>query len=154
MGQPSQGSGLPDQRRHPDPPAASTAGQRRALVVDDESSIRLALRRFLTRDGWHVDDAPDGRAALNTLQGTGGQPAHYDLIICDLRMPGYGGAELHEWLRLHRPDLLARLIVATGDAVSPEAADFVQRTSCPVLQKPFELSELRILVERLAGRAP
>jgi len=105
----------------------------------------------LTRDGWHVDDAPDGRVALKTLQGTDSQPAHYDLIICDLRMPGCGGAELHEWLRVHRPDLLSRLIVATGDAVSPEAADFVQRTSCPVLQKPFELSELRTLVERLTA---
>ncbi len=64
-------------------------------------------------------------------------------------MPGVSGAELYDWLRAHRPELLSRLIVATGDAVSQDAAEFVQRTACPVLQKPFELSELRALVQRI-----
>jgi DNA-binding NtrC family response regulator len=78
-----------------------------------------------------------------------GPAPRYDLIICDLRMPGCTGAELHERLKVARPDLLRRLIVATGDTVSDDAAEFVRRTSCPVLQKPFELAELRTLVQRL-----
>lgn len=124
---------------------------RQALVIDDEASIRLALRRFLTRDGWRVEEAEDGRIALNKLtEGPAGRP-HYDLLICDLRMPGVSGTELYDWLRANRPELIPRLIVATGDAVSPDAADFVQRTACPVLQKPFELSELRALVGRVTS---
>jgi len=101
------------------------------------------------RDGWSVEEAADGRTALARLTDTNQPPI--DLIICDLRMPGLGGVELYDRLRATRPDLLSRLIMATGDAVSAEAADFVQRTACPVLQKPFELSELRALVERVAG---
>jgi len=147
---PSRGSGPPDEgRRHDRASPPSTA--RRALVIDDEPSIRLALRRFLARDGWQVDEAGDGKIALGKLAGAPGDPAGYDLLICDLRMPGVSGPELYDWLCEHRPELLSRLIVATGDAVSQDAADFVQRTACPVLQKPFELTELRALVQRVAS---
>ena len=124
-----------------------------ALVVDDEPSIRMALRRCLSRDGWTVEEATDGRVALEKLIPATGARPHFDLIICDLRMPGCSGAELHERLKAERPELLRRLIVATGDTVSDEAADFVRRTACPVLQKPFELSELRALVHRVVEGA-
>jgi CheY-like chemotaxis protein len=113
----------------------------------------MALRRCLAREGWHVEEATDGRAALERLLPVTGPAPHFDLIICDLRMPGCSGSELHERLKAERPALLRRLIVATGDTVSEDAADFVRRTSCPVLQKPFELSELRSLVHRVVEAA-
>jgi len=139
----SPGSGLPEPS--PDKPIA--------LVIDDEPSIRMALRRWLTREGWHVEEATDGRVALEKLIPPRGPAPRYDLIICDLRMPGCSGAELHERLKAQRPELLRRLIVATGDTVSDEAAEFVRRTACPVLQKPFELSELRALVRQVVEAA-
>jgi CheY-like chemotaxis protein len=105
----------------------------------------------LSRDGWQVEEAADGRIALERLAAAGKSDPDFDVIICDLRMPGCGGAELHDWLRVNRADLLPRLIVATGDAVSPEAAEFVQRTASPVLQKPFELSELRTLMQHITA---
>jgi CheY-like chemotaxis protein len=119
----------------------------RVLIVDDEPSIRLALRRFFTREGWDVAEADDGQAALDQLT-TDAEADSFDLIICDLRMPGVSGLDLHESLRVSRPKLLQRLILATGDVVSADAADFVRRTSCPVLQKPFELVHLRALMQR------
>ncbi|MFI5249056.1 MAG: response regulator [Gemmatimonadales bacterium] len=139
----SRGSGLPD----------PSAARQVALVIDDEPSIRMALRRCLAREGWQVEEAMDGRAALDRLIPATGPAPHFDLIICDLRMPGCSGSELHERLKAERPALLRRLIVATGDTVSEDAADFVRRTSCPVLQKPFELSELRSLVHRVVEAA-
>jgi DNA-binding NtrC family response regulator len=148
---PSRGSGPPDDARHARARATPAKIARHALVIDDEASIRLALRRFLTRDGWRVEEAADGRIALEKLAEGPDGPPHYDLLICDLRMPGVSGTELYDWLHANRPELIARLIVATGDAVSPDAADFVQRTACPVLQKPFELSELRALVGRITS---
>jgi CheY-like chemotaxis protein len=148
---PSRGSGPPDDGGRPPPRPTPSRTARRALVIDDEASIRLALRRFLNRDGWQVEEAVDGRAALAKLMEKDGVTPHYDLLICDLRMPGVTGAELYDWLQANRPQLLAHLIVATGDAVSEEAAKFVARTACPVVQKPFELSELRALVHRVTA---
>jgi CheY-like chemotaxis protein len=148
---PSRGSGPPDEAGRRLDRASPSSTARHALVIDDEASIRLALRRFLARDGWRVDEAGDGTIALGKLTEGPGVPNHYDLLICDLRMPGVSGTELYDWLREHRPELLSRLIVATGDAVSQDAAEFVQRTACPVLQKPFELSELRALIQRITG---
>lgn len=150
--QPSRGSGPPDDAGRQQGRASPPSTARHALVIDDEPAIRLALRRFLTRDGWRVDEAGDGKIALEKLTAFAGVPPHYDLLICDLRMPGVSGTELYDWLRMHRPELLSRLIVATGDAVSQDAAEFVQRTACPVLQKPFELSELRALVQQITTR--
>jgi CheY-like chemotaxis protein len=131
----------------PAPPLAP-----RALLVDDEPVIRQALRRFFMRMGWEVDEAEDGNEALRLLLG-GTQAAEYAVIISDLRMPGVSGIELHARLEAARPELLARLILSTGDSVSTEAAEFLRRSSCPVLNKPFELAELRAMLARLQGAA-
>ena len=120
---------------------------RRIHIVDDVGTIRHALRRFFQRQGWDVDEAQDGAAALKLLLAD--EPAFYDVIISDLRMPGVSGIEMLERLRGARPELLRRIIFSTGDAVSLDAAEFVRRADCPVLQKPFELSTLRTMVERL-----
>ena len=123
----------------------------RALLVDDEPVIRQALRRFFQRQGWAVDDAENGAQALDLLLAEGGP--QYDVIISDLRMPDISGMELHARLSAQRPALLDRLILSTGDSVSPEASEFLRRSACPVLNKPFELAELRALVGRMVGAA-
>jgi DNA-binding response OmpR family regulator len=136
----------------PLPKSRDTAPKpRRALLVDDEPVIRFALRRFFQRQGWAVDEAEDGRAALALLLDGDGAKDPYDVVITDLRMPGLSGIELHARLERERPELLRKLILSTGDAVSPEAAAFLRRAACPVLSKPFELAELRAMVERVAG---
>lgn len=129
---------------HPTPPA-------RVLVVDDESTIRVALRRFFTRLGWNVDEAPSGEVALEKLL-TAADAQPYRLIICDLRMPGLNGIDVHDRLAEARPAILERVIFSTGDLVSEEVADFIDTTRCLVLQKPFELSALLETVQRLDER--
>ena len=123
----------------------------RVLVVDDESTIRVALRRFFTRLGWSVDEAPGGEVALEKiLNSEAAQP--FRLVICDLRMPGLNGIGLHDRLAELRPAILDRLIFSTGDLVSEEVADFIETTHCLVLQKPFELSALLQTVQRVDER--
>jgi CheY-like chemotaxis protein len=127
----------------------------RALLVDDEPVIRQALRRFFVRMGWAVDEAEDGTEALRLLLGderSAPAPGGYTVIISDLRMPGVSGIELHARLAESRPDLLDRLILSTGDSVSTEAAEFLRRSSCLVLNKPFELAELRGMLARVHGK--
>lgn len=123
------------------------------LLVDDEPSIRAALRRFFSRRGWAVDEAPDGETALQMLVAGPGEDAGYAAVISDMRMPKLSGLALHDRLLAERPDLLRRFIFSTGDVASREAAAFVERAHCPVLQKPFELTVLAEVVERVARSA-
>ena len=132
-------------------PRPAAAVQPRALIIDDEATIRTALRRYFARRGWTVDEAEDGQVALAALSVA--DAGSYDVIISDLKMPGLTGIELHDRLRASRPELLGRLVFSTGDVASPQASDFVARTTCPVLQKPFELAILGELVERIRRRA-
>jgi DNA-binding NtrC family response regulator len=122
--------------------------RRRALVVDDEPTIRSALARYLRRRGWDADEAEDGTAALRKL----GRIGHdgYQVVVTDLRMPHCSGVELHDWLAEHRPDLFARLIITTGDLASPAWSTFVARTTRPLIEKPFELAALAQLIEAVA----
>lgn len=133
-----------------DAPAQVPAAARRALLVDDEDVIRLALRRFFQRQGWVVDEAKDGVAALDFIVGPGA--ATYDVILTDLVMPGMPGKEFYAHVAAARPELARRVIVSTGDSMSPDALEFLRRTGCPVLNKPFELAELRALVARVTGQ--
>lgn len=130
----------------------SQSSRRRALLVDDEPVIRQALRRWFQRSGWSVDEAEDGRAALARLIPGDPDVPTYDVIVTDLRMPGVSGMELYTRLERERPDLARRVIFSTGDTLSPDAAAFLERTSCPVLHKPFALGTLRTLVAEVLDR--
>ena len=116
-------------------------------MIDDEPTIRAALKRYFARRGWSVVEAADGRSGLEQLAELGDSVG---VVISDLRMPGFSGIELHDYLAESNPALLRRFVFSTGDVASAEAASFVQRTSCPVLQKPFEL---RMLDEIIVGMA-
>ena len=137
----------------PAPATPDFAGRRqpRVLIIDDEASIRVALRRFFSRRGWDVAEASDGEAALAMLA-TADPP--YTAIISDLKMPGCSGVELHDHLARDMPELLTRIIFSTGDVASRDAAEFVQRTRCTVLRKPFELRVLDGMLTRLRDSAP
>jgi two-component system NtrC family sensor kinase len=126
----THGAGLP-----------AVEGHARVLLIEDEQPVRLALRRYFERQGWQVDEASDGAQGLARLQADGVE-SEYRLVVCDLKMPGVSGIELHERLAAARAPVLDRLIFATGDVASPEAAAFLARTTRPVLEKPFELAQL------------
>jgi PAS domain S-box-containing protein len=130
--------------------AVDPANPPRALIIDDEPSIRSALRRFFTRRGWQVDEAEDGAEGLSAILAA---KFDYAAVISDLKMPGCSGVELHDHVAAVAPELLDRIIFSTGDVASKEAAEFVQRTRCTVLQKPFELRALEAIVSRMRQMA-
>jgi len=129
---------------------ALSGSGKRVLLIEDEKSIRAALRRFFERSGWKVEEADAGKIGLSKLLERAGE-VPYDLVISDLKMPDMGGIELHDRLGAVRPDLLRRFIFITGDVASPEAAAFVAKTTRPILEKPFELSALSAMVIRVVG---
>ena len=136
--------------RLPTPVAVSTR-KPHVLVIDDETAIRNALRRFFERRGWVVEEASDGGKGLDALLAR--DPEYFDAMVCDLKMPGVSGMQVYSTLARERPSLLKRLIFATGDVASADAAAFLQETRCPVLEKPYELSLLAETVDRVRAAA-
>jgi DNA-binding response OmpR family regulator len=136
------------------PGAAGSERKPRVLIIDDEPSIRFALRRFFARMGWDVSEAADGRAALSLIMSAssdagGSAAAGYDMVLSDVRMPGLSGIQLYERIKAERPDIIARLVFSTGDTSGTEIAEFLSRIGCPVVPKPFRLSDLQDIAERL-----
>ncbi len=125
---------------------AGAARRGRVLLVDDEPDIRRSISKFLTRSGWEVDPADSGEEGLRLLT-----QASYDVVLCDLRMPGISGHEFYRRLQAERAPAIERLIFMTGDVLSPEASRFLQEAGRPVLSKPFALKDL---TEALAQVVP
>ena len=123
------------------------ARPQRLFVIDDEPSIRAAIKRFLTRRKWEVEEAEDGREALEILLRS--EPKEYDVVMCDLRMPHLSGGELYRELLGKRPDLVRRLLFSTGDVVSSDASNFLAESGRPVIEKPFELARLEELLTQI-----
>ena len=127
---------------------------RRVLIIDDETAIRIAIRRYLERRGWLVEEARNGREALDLLGlgGAGHTPRSddYDAIVTDLRMPGVSGIEIHDMLAAHDPAGLEKLVVVSGDTASAEIQTFVTRLRRPIIQKPFDMRTLADLLDRTA----
>jgi CheY-like chemotaxis protein len=136
--------------------AGAVHAVRRVLVVDDEGPIRVAIRRFLERRGWVVEEARDGHEAIELLgldPGGRFRADVYDAIITDLKMPGLTGIEIHDRLAAASPESAAKLVLITGDTASPEVAQFVSRLRQPLIQKPFDMRALADLLDRIVPAA-
>ncbi len=118
------------------------------LVVDDEAILLEVLGEALGSWGCTVTAAPDGESAVRALEaGT------FDLIISDVRMPGFSGIQLHEWVKANRPALCARMLYTTGDSFDTETREFLDRSGVPYLGKPFDLKKFKQALERLLAVA-
>jgi hydroxymethylpyrimidine pyrophosphatase-like HAD family hydrolase/DNA-binding response OmpR family regulator len=117
------------------------------LIVEDSFGIAQALQRSLSmyRDGiYRVEACSTGEAALKRLHETA-----FDLLITDLRLPGFDGLSLIQRARQIRPGLRSLLITAYG---SPEVEDQARRQADAYLPKPFRLVELLHLVESILSQ--
>lgn len=108
------------------------------LVIDDDASMRAAVRRFLEREGYRVEESTSGREALTQLR----EGASVRLIVTDLKMKDGSGGWLLAQLGYEFPTLLPRTLVVSGDADGAAAAHVMARWRCPILPKPFGAAEL------------
>ena len=113
----------------------------RALVADDEPSIRFVLREALEDAGLDVVDVDNGDAALEAL-GEG----HFEIAFFDVRMPGLSGLEL-----LDRARNIARdtaVVIITAQNTLENAVEAMKRGALDYLVKPFRLAEITALTEK------
>ncbi len=114
-------------------------GIHRILIADDEDSIRWVLERSLSRQGYDVATASDGRQALELFRR---QP--FDMAILDIRMPGIDGLELLERFLAERPEVL--VIIMTAETSMKNAIEAMKKGAYDYLPKPFDLDEVDALI--------
>jgi signal transduction histidine kinase/CheY-like chemotaxis protein len=122
----------------------SPGAARLALVIDDEQPILEIQGAYLQQLGIASVLIPTVEEALEVL--THQDP---DLVISDLRLKGsMDGFSLFEWLKVHRPELLPRLVFISGDLVALHSQS-MQHTGCRFLQKPFSFKDLKAVIQEI-----
>jgi len=135
----------------PPPPAVSRlprGSTPKVLVIDDEPMIRTLVTRMLA-SRFRVSSVDGVRAALAALNET----ADFDVVLCDLMMPGESGMDFFAVVRRLYPDLVGRIGFITGGAVTPDTTKFLETASRPVLNKPFNAESLGAFVQLIAAKA-
>ena len=125
--------------------SADRSRKRRVLVIDDEPGMRETLDTVLSWEGYEVDTAECGEAAIEQAKS-----CEFDLAITDLRMPGMGGDEAITTLKRIRPNLA--IIVVTGYASDEAAVRCTRKGALGIIRKPVEIDALLELVETAIGK--
>lgn len=111
------------------------------LVVEDEPGIDELCRRILTREGFEVDIAVNGKLAQDMIE-----KKQYDLLLFDIKLPVMTGDKLYQWLLEKYPQLENKVIFTTGSVMTGDTHSFVEQTGRPLLPKPFIAAELIAIV--------
>lgn len=114
------------------------------LVIDDESSIRNFLSQYLASRGHAVLVAESGSQALSIAK-----QGDFDVVVCDLRMPGMDGLETMRALRQLPNGDASRLILSTGATVGNAIDDAARALRiAAVVPKPYDIEQLRKAIEQ------
>ena len=125
------------------PPREQAARALDVLVVDDEPGIRRVLTRYFSSRGHAVVSARDGAEAVKLAR-----QSTFDVVICDLRLPGMDGYEVVSRIRSLPAGVRTRCIIMSGGGPATVEAlrnDTVMVSA--VIEKPYDIEELRRAVE-------
>jgi DNA-binding NtrC family response regulator len=117
------------------------AGDVKILVVDDEEYMREIVTQSLASHGYRIDEAADGKAAVEMIRNY-----PYDVIITDLRLPGLAGEKVMEEALAIYPDTI--VIIMTGFGNIQTAVEAIRMGAFDYLPKPFQVDELVMRVEK------
>jgi two-component system NtrC family sensor kinase len=131
--------------------AANFGGASRpaVLVLDDEPSIRAFLSKALQVAGFEPVVVATGAAAIEVVRA--GAPIA--AVLCDYRMAGMSGIEVHERLVAIRTELRDRFVFMSGDVLNAELASFAASHGAALLAKPFDLDTVQQAVRAVVERS-
>src|SRR2546423_8722069 len=115
------------------------------LVADDTAVAQRLCRRVLEKAGHKVLTASDGQEAVNIALGPAGAP---DMILMDVAMPGMDGLEAMRQIKAQKPGLA--IVIASAHSMASDRERFLAAGADEVLSKPFKLTDLTSVVDRLA----
>jgi DNA-binding response OmpR family regulator len=127
--------------------AAPANSFRRALIVEDESSIREIVRLHLSLGGFETEEVADGHAALDRLR-----TDRFDLVVLDVMLPGVDGVTVCRALRSSGPNQRAAVLMLTARDTEPEKVIGLDSGADDYLTKPFGVREFMARVTAVLRR--
>jgi len=113
------------------------------LIVDDEEDILNVLKFILTKEGYQVDTALDGKQALQLFK-----KGSYDIVLTDLRMPEMDGIELLQRIKEIRPE--TEVLIMTAYASIESAVLAMKKGAADYIVKPFLNEDVKMRIARVA----
>ncbi|HEX8951004.1 MAG TPA: sigma-54 dependent transcriptional regulator [Polyangia bacterium] len=114
----------------------------RALVVDDDETVRYTVRGILEQAKLAVDEAADGAEGLHRVETN-----EYELVVTDIQMPNMDGLELLKRIR-QRPQPQPKVIIMTAHGSERHAVEAIKSGAYDYFRKPFEVNEMMAVVRR------
>lgn len=109
------------------------------LVIDDERAIRRSLREILEYEKFEVKEAEDAKQALTLIESN-----KFDLILCDVKMPGMDGMELLDQLMDKSVDI--PFIMISGHGSIDNAVEAIKKGAYDFIEKPLDLNRLLVSI--------
>ena len=119
--------------------------QPRILIIDDEDGIRNSLSLILADEGYQVATAANAEQALERAS-----EASFEVVLCDVRMPGRSGLEVLPDLVAAQPDATILVMSAYGDM--SQALQAVRLGAYDYIAKPFQTEELLLTIRKAQER--
>lgn len=116
------------------------------LIVDDERAIRNSLKEILSDEGYDVDVAEEGAEAIKMAA-----VEHYDIVFCDIKMPGMDGVEVLGKLVSEGSDSAVVMISGHGDIDT--AVECIKKGAFDFIQKPLDLNRILITIKNATDRS-
>ena len=118
----------------------------RILVIDDERSIRNTLKDILEFEKYQVELAEDGFKALELLQ-----TKDFDVILCDIKMPGMDGIEVLQKVEELKPD--TPVVMISGHGNIDTAVESIKKGAFDFIEKPLDLNRLLITLRNAMDKS-
>jgi DNA-binding NtrC family response regulator len=118
----------------------------RILVIDDERSIRNTLKDILELEKYKVEVAEDGFKALELIKTT-----DYDVILCDIKMPGMDGIEVLEKIEELKPD--TPVVMISGHGNIDTAVESIKKGAYDFIEKPLDLNRMLITIRNAMDKS-
>ena len=115
------------------------------LIVDDERAIRNSLKEILTDEGYDVNLAEDGPTALAMVD-----KEKYDVIFCDIKMPGMDGTEVLD--KLVADGIDSAIVMISGHGDIDTAVECIKKGAFDFIQKPLDLNRILITIKNASER--
>ena len=118
----------------------------KVLIIDDERPIRSALRDILEYEKLQVDDAATGTEGLQKLE-----KDKYDLVLCDIKMPGIDGIEVLE--KIMENGYATPVVMISGHGTIETAVEAVKKGAFDFIAKPLDLNRLLVTVRNALDKS-